>query len=142
MQVTPIFGLSQPMNRWITTDWLRSLLLITSLLLLACYGAVVFLFRPQDRASLYFALACLFLLPLIGVFSHDNILMIALPNLSFRGMMAIQYVTSALALGLVLAYAHDLFPRESPRYLYLPLLAVIGGWWSSTSSSGRWATRS
>jgi adenylate cyclase len=115
------------MSRWITLDWMRSLLLITSLLLLACYGAVVFLFRPKDRASLYFALACLFLLPLIGVFSHDNILMIAFPRISFTTMMAIQYLTSLVALSLVLAYTADLFPRETPWRLFWTLQAMMGG---------------
>jgi hypothetical protein len=79
----PIFGQAQAMSRWITWTGLRSLLLITSLLLLSCYGAVVFLFRRRDRASLYSCLGCLFLLPLVGLMSHDNLIMIGLPSLSF-----------------------------------------------------------
>src|SRR5436190_10690250 len=57
MEAPPILGLAEPMESWITQDWIRSLFLLTALLLLACYGGVVFLFRPDDRASLYLALS-------------------------------------------------------------------------------------
>jgi PAS domain S-box-containing protein len=124
--VTPLVGPEAAMAGWATLDWIRSLLLMASLLLLGCYGVVVFMFRPQDRASLYFGLSCLFLLPLIGIFSHDNLVMIALPGLSFPGMLSLQYLTGALGLGLMLAYTHELFPKESPRLLYHLAQAAIG----------------
>ena len=124
--VTPLLGREGPMANWAVLDWIRSLLLMTTLLLLACYGAVVFLFRPKDRASLYFGLSCLLLLPLEGVFAHDNLVMIALPGLSFLGMLTFQYLTGAVALALILAYTHALFPRESPRLIYRLTQAAIG----------------
>ncbi len=124
LNVTPLLGLSSAMSGWITLDWLRSFLLITSLLLLACYGLVVFLFRPQDRASLWFAMACLTLLPLVAVFSHDNLLMIALPFIDFRTMLSLQYVAGAAALGFILGYTNQLFPRENLRIAYWALQAL------------------
>jgi adenylate cyclase len=124
LEAAPVFGLAQPMSRWITLDWLRSLLLVTSLLLLACYGAVVFLFRRRDRASLYSCLGCLFLLPLVGLMSHDNLILIGLPRLSFEGMITLQYMTTTIALSFVLAYAKELFPRENWRPAYLTLQGV------------------
>ena len=115
----PLLGLTEPMGQWITMDWIRSLLLVTSLLLLACYGGVVFLFRPTDRASLCFALASVFLVAMIGVFQHDNLLMVAYPGLSFLQMLTVQYLCGSIALALVLAHTHLLFPRESPRFVHL-----------------------
>jgi adenylate cyclase len=125
LEVTPVLGLQEPMSRWITLDWLRSFLLVASLLLLACYGVVVFLFRRRDRASLYFAVACVFLIPLIGVFSHDNLLLLAHPGLDFTAMMGVQYLTSLVALSAVLAYTHELFPKESPRLAFWSLQALM-----------------
>ena len=115
---SPIFGLSEPMSRWISLDWLRGILLITSLLLLACYGLVVFLFRPQERASLYFGVACFLLLPFAAMLGHDNLLLAAMPSLSLRAMLTGQFLTSAAAVALALAYVRELFPKETPRLPY------------------------
>lgn len=130
----PLLGLTQPMGRWITLDWIRSLLLVTSLLLLACYGGVVFLFRTNDRASLYFALAAVFLVPTIAVFRHDNLLLIAYPGMSFLQMLTVQYLSGSVALAFVVAHTHQLFPKESPRFVqsgleayFVALILIFGG---------------
>jgi hypothetical protein len=83
----PVFGATDAMNTWMLMEMIRSLLLCTSLLLLSCLGAVLFVFRPEDRTSLYLALGTGLLLPLAAMLSHDNLLAIALPQLSFAGMM-------------------------------------------------------
>ena len=124
LEEPPLLGLTEPMSQWSTMDWIRSLLLVTSLLLLACYGGVVFLFRPSDRASLCFALASVFLVPMIGVFQHDNLLMVAYPGFSFLQMLTVQYLGGSLALAFVLAHSHLLFPRESPRFVHMGLQAL------------------
>jgi adenylate cyclase len=113
-----IFGLSDGMSRWISLDWLRSCLLITSLLLLACYGLVVFLFRPQERPSLYFGITCLLLLPFAAMGGHDDLLTVALPGLGLRNLLTAQYLTSAAAVALALVYVRELFPQETPKWLY------------------------
>jgi adenylate cyclase len=121
MTEAPVLGLAEPMNHWLLLAWTRSLLLAASLLLLGCLSAVIFAFRPQDRASLFLAAGCVLLLPLAAMLSQDNLLAIALPSFSFEGMMVLQFLTSAAALSLALAYAHALFPRESPRLPYYVL---------------------
>jgi adenylate cyclase len=55
---------------------------------------------------------------------HDNLLHIAMPWLSFNGMLAAHYLTSAAAVGLALAYVRALFPRETPRTAYWVFQAV------------------
>ncbi|WP_293898175.1 adenylate/guanylate cyclase domain-containing protein [Phenylobacterium sp.] len=124
MPEAPVFGLADPVSHWLLFDWLRSLLLATSLLLLACLGAVVFVFRTEDRASLYLASGCALLLPLVATMSHDNLLLVAMPNLDFGVMMVVQYLTAAAALTMALAYTHELFPQESPRLPYIALQAI------------------
>src|SRR6185436_9677051 len=78
-----------------------------------------------DRASLYFALSCLAGLPIAAIFSHDNILLVGFPGLSFQQMAAIQYLSGVVLVAFLLAYTHALFPRESRRWAFLALEASL-----------------
>ncbi len=122
----PTFGLLDPMSHWILLDWIRSLLLVASLLLLCCLSAVIFVFRPQDRAALYLALGSATLLPLAATLSHDNLIAIALPHLPFGGLIAMQVLSATAALSAAMAYANELFPRESPKWPYWILQGLNG----------------
>ena len=122
----PVLGLMDPMSHWLLLDWMRSLILATAVLLVACLGMLVFVFRQDDRASLYMGLACALLLPLVASMSHDNLLLIIMPGLGFGAMMIMQYLASAAALSITLAYTHELFPRESRRVPYLAFQALNG----------------
>ncbi len=122
----PILGLADPMARWAALDWLQSLLLVSALLLLAAYGLVVFLFRPRERASLYFGVACLLLLPFAAQDAHDDLIALAAPGLSLNAIIAGQYLTSAAAVGVALAYVRALYPRETPAWPYWILQGLNG----------------
>ena len=122
----PVFGAAEPMSRWIALSWLQGLLLVSSLLLLSAYGLVVFVFRPGERASLYFGIACVLLLPFAATLAHDDLLELAAPDLSLHVKLAFQYLTSAAAVVLALAYVRELYPRETPRVPYWILQGVNG----------------
>ncbi|MDB5424293.1 MAG: cyaB 2, partial [Phenylobacterium sp.] len=126
LKAAPIFGQAEGMSRWIALNWLQSLLLVTSLMLLACYGLVVFLFRPKERASLYFGIACLLLLPFAAMLAHDDLIQLAAPHLGLDLLLAGQYLTSAAAVGLALAYVRELYPREAPAAPYWVLQGLNG----------------
>ncbi|MBX3485276.1 adenylate/guanylate cyclase domain-containing protein [Phenylobacterium sp.] len=126
MPEPPVFGLSEPMSYWILLDWIRSLLLIGSLLLLACLASVIFVFRPDDRVAMYLALGSMSLLPLAATLSHDNLLAIAMPGVPFGAMISLQILATTAALSAALAYANELFPRESPRWPYRILQGLNG----------------
>ncbi|WP_293678386.1 adenylate/guanylate cyclase domain-containing protein [uncultured Phenylobacterium sp.] len=119
----PVIGRIDAMNDWILLDWIRSLLLVASLLLLGCLSAVIFVFRPEDRTAFYLAMGCATLLPLAATLSHDNLIAIGLPGLKFETMISLQLLSTTAALSAALAYANQLFPKESPR---LPYLAIQG----------------
>lgn len=121
----PIFGLAEPMRDWIAGEWAKDFLFQTSLLLLAAMTLVGFLFRRQDRASLYLALTALAAIPGGAVLSYDNLLLLALPNLSYSAMLVLQYVCSNLALGFFMTFARALFPAECPRWLYVGVIGVV-----------------
>ncbi len=122
----PILGLAEPMSTWEAMRWGQKMLFQAALVLLGLYGLVAFLYRRQDRASLYFSLSCFLFMGNSLVAGHDNMLMMAFPGLSYTTMLAILYFSTELALGLFLAYAHMLFPRESPLPLFRLLIGMIG----------------
>jgi adenylate cyclase len=122
----PVFGKVEPMSYWILMDWIRSLLLIGSLLLLACLAAVIFVFRPDDRVAMYLALGSISLLPLAATLSHDNLLAIAMPGMPFGMMISLQILATTAALSAALAYANELFPKESPKWPYRILQGLNG----------------
>jgi len=125
MESAPALGLAEPMSRWSTLGWLRGFMFVTATLLLACYGLVIYLFRRQDRASLYIAVSALCLLPIAAIFSHDNLVLIAFPGMSLQGMLSLQYLSGLMALGFFLAYAHHLFPKESRRWVFWAIEGLL-----------------
>jgi adenylate cyclase len=121
----PLFGPIKPMSRWITLHWLRSLLLIASSLILACYGLVVFIFRRRETSWLYFSIAIFSLVPVLSVFAHDNLLLVVFPGMPLIVMRLLEYLTVAIALGAVAAYTDQLFPDESPRWTLFVVEAIF-----------------
>jgi adenylate cyclase len=121
----PVLGRAEPMRRWVGLAWAKDLLFIASLLLLGANSAVAFLFRRQDRASLYIALAALCALPGAAVLSYDNMLLLAFPSMGFGLMLALQYLGTDLAVLFFVAYARALFPRECPLWLFRLLLVPL-----------------
>ena len=127
----PVFGLAEPMRRWIALEWAKDLLFHSALLLLALNALVAYLFRPQDRASLYLALTGLCLIPGTAILSYDNILLLALPGLSFWAQLALQYLATTAGLGCFLAYSRALFPQETPRWLFRVLAAIVAAYFAA-----------
>jgi adenylate cyclase len=118
LQESPVIGGTQPMEDWYALKWARMMLYDLSLLLIAALGIALFLYRPRDRASLYFGVACLAYLPNSAIIGFDNVLLIAFPGLTFPTMMATQYLGGTIAMMAFLATAHTLYPRESPRRMF------------------------
>ncbi|WP_295639275.1 adenylate/guanylate cyclase domain-containing protein [Novosphingobium sp.] len=118
LQESPVIGATQPMEDWYALKWARMMLYDLSLLLIAALGIALFLYRPRDRASLYFGLACLAYLPNSAIIGFDNVLLIAFPGLTFPTMMATQYLGGTIAMMFFLATANTLYPRESPRRMF------------------------
>ncbi|MCA1661983.1 MAG: GAF domain-containing protein [Novosphingobium sp.] len=122
MEEPPTFGSPAAMDRWLALKWSREHLYNISLLLIAALGIAVFLFRPQDRASLYFGLSCLTFLPTAAILGFDNIFMLMFPHTSYPTMLAIQYLSGIVAVTFFFLNAHELFPRESSKWMARAIL--------------------
>ena len=121
----PVFGTAGAMDRWTALKWSREHLYNISLLLIASLGIAVWLFRPSDRASLYFGLSCLTFLPTSAILGFDNVLQIMFPQLAYTTSLAIQYLTGVVAVSFFFLNAHELFPRESSKWMARAILTLF-----------------
>ena len=126
LEEAPVLGTASAMDSWGALEWSREQLYNISLILVALMGIAVFLFRRQDKAPLFLGLGCLMFLPAAAILGFDNILLIQLPELSFRAMMTIQYLTVTGSVVCFFVATNLLFPAESPRWLLRGALAWIG----------------
>lgn len=126
LEGAPEIGAVTVMNARSTLELSQELLFIVTLLILFFYGAVVFSFRTDDVASLFFGLSCLCLIPTAMVIGHQDLLQLLYPQLDFRTQLSIEYLTCIGAFAFLLAYTDGLFPRERLRWLYWTLQALFG----------------
>jgi adenylate cyclase len=125
LETSPVFGSAPSVRRWLALQWARDLVLSATLLVLGVYSLVIYLVRPADRPSLFFGLSCLCYLPPISMIGPENLFLLAVPDLSFRTMLTIGYLSSILAVGVFVAYVDALFPHESRRFIRRALLAAF-----------------
>ncbi|MEK6637547.1 MAG: adenylate/guanylate cyclase domain-containing protein [Pseudomonadota bacterium] len=125
LETPPVLGPPLTMQYWTALQWGQEFLFHTTLVLLGTFGLGVFLFRRSDKPSLYLAISSfLFLVP-SAIQGFDNIFLMAFPGFSFGQMLAAHYISTTLSLGFFLAYAHALFPNESPERAYRIMLSIF-----------------
>jgi len=125
MEDPPVLGSANAMDRWTALKWSREHLYNISLLLIASLGIAVWLFRPSDRASLYFGLSCLTFLPTAAILGFDNVFQIMFPGLPYMTSLAIQYLSGVVAVSFFFLNAHELFPRESSKWMARAILSIF-----------------
>ena len=122
----PSFGRAQLMEGRLAKESAQQLFFIATVIILFFYGAIVFAFRSQDYPSLFFALACVSLVPTAMVIGHDDLLTLFYPALSFPAHMAVEYLTCIVTFMCLLAYAALLFPRENSRVVFAAFEGLLG----------------
>ena len=125
MDGAPVLGLAPAMQAWLVSEWVKDLLFISTLALLTVFGLVIFIFRSDDYASLYFAIACLLFMTPALILGHDNVLAVVLPGLGFVPMLWSMYLCAVSSVLFFLAYANSLFPNESPPLVYRGLQGLL-----------------
>lgn len=125
LDAAPVLGLPSAVNQWLALEAAQDFVFVVTLLILAAYGIVIYVYRREELPALYFAASCILFAPTALAMGHDNLLLAAFPDLGLSGMMAVQYTTFRLSALFFLAYAHHLFPQESSRLAYRVLAAAI-----------------
>jgi adenylate cyclase len=122
----PVLGLPSGIDQWLDLEAAQDFIFIVSLLILAAYGIVIYIYRGEELPALYFAASCILFVPTALAMGYDNLLLAAFPALGLTGMMAIQYTTFRLSVLFFLAYAHHLFIEESSRVAVRALAVTLG----------------
>ena len=123
-ETAPVLGTVETMRGWSTQRWSQEYIIQIALALLALFGGVVFVFRRDDLASLYLALACLGLSPAALMIGYDNLLVIAFPGIDLRMQMFVAWVGGVLGVTALLANVQALFPAEGWTRPYRALIML------------------
>ncbi|MGE5404547.1 MAG: 7TM-DISM domain-containing protein, partial [Candidatus Saccharibacteria bacterium] len=92
------------------------------LLIMVLYHLGLFILRPKDTSTLWFALMCLMIILHIGAKGETYLLMI-FPGLTWNDLFVLQYIPLYLAVPLLVTFIHTLYLAE----LSLKLVKV---WWA------------
>ncbi|MBI9101633.1 MAG: hypothetical protein JEY99_04420 [Spirochaetales bacterium] len=101
----------------------RSLILLSSLMMMAFYHFALFVMRPSDRFFLFLGLYC-FLLAFRALFPVDYTISRYLPDLPFQWLIRIEYLTFFLAIPVAIYLFHAMYPAELRRWI--PRATLIG----------------
>jgi len=123
----PVLGTLQTMRAWGAQRWMQEFIVLVALFFLGIMGAIVFLFRRTDRASLYLAAMCAGFIPASLFAGYDNMFALMMPELGAVDSLALSWVTGTLGVAALLANVNALFPAESPRLIYRALLVLAVG---------------
>lgn len=129
IESAPVIGTAEAMQTWGALRWAQEMLFQVALTVLGAISLSIFMFRRSDQVSLFVALACFGFIPSTMLLGYDNLLLILFPGLELRPMLALVDLCGTASVACALAYAHTLFPAESPRRIFRGLLVLIGGFW-------------
>jgi adenylate cyclase len=121
----PIIGLIDPMQSMFALRWAQELLFQAALMLLAVYSLVVYLFRKEDKSSLYHAIASTLFIPVSAMLGFDNMILLLFPSMTFSVMLSLVYLTAAVSMVAFLSYAVSMFPKENTPWVYRTIVTTI-----------------
>jgi adenylate cyclase len=126
----PVIGLVDAMQSMFALRWAQELLFQAALMLLAVYSLVVYLFRTEDKPSLYHAIASTLFIPVSAMLGFDNMLLLLFPSMTFSVMLPLVYLSAAGAMVAFLSYAVSMFPKENTPWVYRSIVALIAGFFT------------
>ena len=129
IEASPVIGTVEAMRSWGGLRWAQEMLFQVALTVLGAISLAIFLFRRSDRVSLFVALGCFGFIPSTMMLGYDNLLLMLVPDLGLRPMLALVDLFGTASVIFALAYAHTLFPAESPRRMFWILTGLVGLVW-------------
>ncbi|MFY7835976.1 MAG: adenylate/guanylate cyclase domain-containing protein [Novosphingobium sp.] len=129
IEAAPVLGTVEAMRSWGGLRWAQEMLFQVALTVLGAISLAIFLFRRSDRVSLFVALGCFGFIPSTMMLGYDNLLLMLMPDLGLRAMLALVDLFGTASVIFALAYAHTLFPAESPRRVFWGLTGLVGLVW-------------
>lgn len=118
------FGEARAMDRQIHQGRFIDTILLGAVFMMGLYHFMLYLFRPRDRAPLFFGIFCL-LSALKAGLSGEQIVALYLPWLSQDLAMRLAYVATIAMPLCFLAYMASIFPSSRNRWI-VPTMATFG----------------
>ena len=124
----PVLGRADHMQSFFQRRLLADAVLVLMMLGVGAYQLGLFALRPGLTVHLPFGLMCT-ALGLRATLSRDGqIANMVFPDLTWGGMIRVEYLLTWLAIGLCIGWQMVMFPRESRHWLNKALLVSIAGW--------------
>lgn len=123
--ITPLeIGLMPAMVIDTRSKQLTDAFLLGGTLVMACYFFALFLSRPSDKASLWFAVSCFAILMRAAV-TGERLVYFVFPNLSWINLLRVTYLTAVAAMVAVLYYLEALLPMDTHRKIRIALVSIL-----------------
>lgn len=106
-----------------------TLFLFGGILIMGIYHISLYIFRPQDKSALFFAIFC-FLIAVRSLVTGERYLIELWPNFNWEAHTKLAYLTFYFAVPVFAAYARNIFPKEvSKKVIYF--INVVGALFSA-----------
>ncbi|HRP70022.1 MAG TPA: 7TM-DISM domain-containing protein, partial [Turneriella sp.] len=125
--ITPIkLGLASTLIADTRLKQLTDAFLLGATLLMALYFIMLFLWRPVDKAPLWFALSCFAIITRICVTS-ERLIFVVIPNFPWDMLLRTTYVSTLVALIAAIFYVKNLLPLDTNRWVIriITLVSVL-----------------
>ena len=106
-----VLGLANPVHQDQLQDWFVQAFSLGTLFVIGLYHLFIFIFRTQNKASLYFALLSWLSAVRIGV-TGENIFFSIFPSLGWALALQVEYLTFFLSPLFFVLFLRHLYPRE------------------------------
>ena len=100
-----------------------NIFLFGCILMMGIYHIGLFIFRPQDRSTLFFGIFC-FLIAVRILVTGERYLIELFPNFNWEIHTKIAYLTFYTGVPVFAAYAGNIFPKEIPKYVIYSIVIV------------------
>ena len=100
-----------------------NLLLFGGILIMGIYHIGLFIFRPQEKSTLFFGIFC-FLIAARSLVTGERYLIELFPNFNWEVHTKLAYLTFYIAVPVFAAYARNIFPKEVSKNVIYIITAV------------------
>jgi PAS domain S-box-containing protein len=100
-----------------------NLLLFGGILIMGFYHIGLFIFRPQEKSTLFFGIFC-FLIAARSLVTGERYLIELFPNFNWEVHTKLAYLTFYIAVPVFAAYARNIFPKEVSKNVIYIVTAV------------------
>ena len=106
-----------------------NLFLFGGILIMGIYHIGLFIFRTQEKSTLFFGIFC-FLIAIRTLVTGERYLIELFPNFNWEVHTKLAYLTFYIAVPVFAAYARKIFPGEISKYV-IYMITVVGALFSS-----------